>query len=78
MSRVTLDISDEADFNLLLAFVSKLKASVVSVSEDSGVTKKGAMWWMEQLAQQGGTTSITDPSKWQRETRQDKSQPSRD
>ena len=46
MSRVTLDIADEADFNLLLAFVSKLKASIVSVSEDVGESKKCAMWWM--------------------------------
>jgi hypothetical protein len=78
MSRVILDISDESDLQLLLAFASKLKATVVSLSDNIGNTKKGAMWWMEQLAQQGGTTSISNPSEWQREIRKDKPQPTRD
>jgi hypothetical protein len=41
------------------------------------INNKSAIDWLEQLAEIGGVSSISDPVEWQRNTRQDRKLPFR-
>jgi hypothetical protein len=75
MSRLVLEFTDEQDLNLLIALANKLNAKVVEVSKDE---KSSSVYWLEQIAENGGIQSIKNPSEWQRNIRIDNKLPNRE
>jgi hypothetical protein len=68
MERLTIEIATSEDKELLLALLPKLNARVVNQAKPDD-PKLSFIEIAEQIAANGGITSISDPSEWQREIR---------
>jgi alkyl hydroperoxide reductase subunit AhpC len=75
MSRLVLEFSDEQDLNLLITLAKKLNAKVIEVSKDE---VNSSVYWLEQIAKNGGIQAINNPSEWQRNLRNDNKLPNRE
>jgi hypothetical protein len=69
MTKLLIEIPNLNDARLLLDFAQRLNAVVIKV-EDKG--KISPFYWLEQIANEGGVSSIADPVKWQRSVRKDR------
>lgn len=72
MSIVTLELKDDSDLELLIAFARRLNVKVLQVTGKPSEIKKDPIYWLEELVKLGGVKSISNPSEWQREIRKDR------
>lgn len=68
--QITVQLHNSSDLQLLLAFLRRIGAEFTLEKQQNPTVS--AVSWLEVLAQQGGIQSISDPSAWQREIRQDR------
>ncbi|MGA0556607.1 hypothetical protein ACO2Q8_08150 [Larkinella sp. VNQ87] len=68
MEKLTIEIAPPEDKALLLALLPKFNARVIDQKPQEEL-KSAFLEIAEQIAAQGGITSIEDPSEWQREIR---------
>ena len=66
MTKVVLEIPNQQDLQLLLAFAKRLQANVLQISTSQ---EQSPVYWLEQLAAMNSFEDITDPVAWQREQR---------
>lgn len=74
MSELIIRTHDEKAKKLLIKLAKELNAEVEEVSQKNG---QRIVNLMNELATQGGLTSIKDPVAWQREIRKDRKLPFR-
>lgn len=72
MSLLTLELKNDSDLELLIAFAKRLNIMVLEIKQAKTETKQSPVYWLEQLADTGGVKSISDPSAWQKKIRADK------
>ena len=70
--QLTIEIDNPEDVVLLRAILARFQIRIVSEEQPS----ESPLFWLDQLAAQGGVKTIDDPSAWQREMRQDNQLPS--
>ncbi len=78
MSQLTLELKNDNDLELLIAFAKRLNIMVLDIKRVQTKSKQSPVFWLEKLASEGGTKSIENPSIWQNEVREDKSLYNRD
>jgi len=79
MGKIVLDSKNKDDLSLILHLAERLGVNV-SREEDSPSLKssgKKLAQILQKLADSGGIKTISDPVKWQKETRADRRLPSR-
>lgn len=75
MERITIEVKDPADAQLLLAFAKRIGSTVITDSKEfeTHITKKS-----RSIIEQGcDISSFGDPSEWQRSERLDRELPLR-
>ena len=72
MKVVTLELNNDDDVDLLTAFAKRIDGEILSIRETGQEIKQGPVYWLEEIAKQGGIKNIKNPSKWQQEQRKDK------
>ncbi|MBK6607632.1 MAG: hypothetical protein IPG24_19650 [Leptospiraceae bacterium] len=72
MSIVTLELKNDLDLELLIAFAQRLDVAVLSIHQSKQNRKRQPVYWLEELAKIGGVKSIPNPSEWQKQVRTDK------
>jgi len=77
MSLLTLELENEADLDLLIAFAKRLNAIILDTNHAKAFEQQSPVSWLEQIAKKGGIKSILQPSEWQREIRTDNYLPKR-
>lgn len=81
MQRITLEITNTADLELLLLLIRRMGISVVAPVTPlvaSNPSKKDRKWHLQVVARGGNMSYIPDPVAWQREIRQDRVLPFRE
>jgi hypothetical protein len=69
MTKLLIEIPNLSDARLLLDFAQRLNAVVIKVEEGEKISP---FYWLEQIAKEGGVSSIKDPVKWQKSLRKDR------
>ena len=72
MSLLTLELKNDSDLELFVAFARRMNIVVLDIKQTISENKQSPVYWLEQLANKGGVKSIPDPSDWQKEIRTDK------
>lgn len=72
MSILTLELKNESDLKLLVDFAKRLNISILEIKKSKTINKQSPLYWLDKLANNGGVASISDPSAWQKEVRNDK------
>ncbi|WP_291727710.1 hypothetical protein [Bernardetia sp.] len=81
--QLKIEIENPADVDILLAILERFKVKIIQESEkiedtSQAKSQSSPLFWLDKLAEQGGVSSIQNPSDWQRETRIDSKLPFRD
>ena len=78
--KLTIEIDNPADIDILLAILERFKVKIINKVSNKTTTSNSTspLFWLDKLAEQGGVSSIQNPSEWQRETRNDANLPFRD
>ena len=63
------------ELSQLDSFLSVLIGHNLSKKTESTTNEKSAIYWLEQLAEIDGISSIENPTEWQRNIRQDRKLP---
>lgn len=71
MKLVTLELKNDNDIDLLIAFTRRLDGEILNIEEIDKDTSRGPVFWLNELAKKGGIHAIEDPSEWQRNQRVD-------
>ena len=72
MKIVTLELKNDNDLDLLIAFTKRLDGEILNIEQTGNELTQGPVYWLNELAKKGGVSSISDPSEWQKEQRKDK------
>lgn len=74
MTKLTLEIPNQKDLELLLSFARRLKINILEIDKQ----EKSPIYWLEQLSKVESFKDIDNPSVWQRNIRKEKKLPFRD
>lgn len=74
MTKLILEVPNQQDLELLLAFAKRLKVNVLQVNK----LEQSPIYWLEQLAAINCFEDLKDPVAWQREQRAERVLPFRD
>lgn len=78
MTKIVLEIPNQGDLQLLIAFAKQLNATVVEIKEKKNIeAKKSPIYWLEELSKIESFKEIISPLEWQRAVRKDRTLPVR-
>jgi len=72
MSLLTLELKNDSDLELIIAFAKRLNIMVLDIKKTKTDSKQSPVYWLDQLADAGGVKAIANPSEWQKKIRTDK------